>query len=132
MRLASKILFLLSALFLFGVGAKGQPQKGQSPSSTSSQTPSTSSTPSATPSAPSGTSLQGLSFTRASWDTELIWKSPETLGVKVADVVVVCYKLVAGNSTTQPFLLEPRTTLSFDAAPTPHPVAKASPPNSRC
>jgi hypothetical protein len=60
--------------------------------------------------------LPGISYTRASWNSALRLPHPADLGIKKASgIVVLCYKLVAGNSAAQPFILETTPATSGDS-----------------
>jgi hypothetical protein len=81
-------------------GAGGNPPAGQS--SNAGQPSGNSSTPGA-----GGSALQGISFAKGSWNSELKRvPTPAELGIGKAEVIVLCYKLVAGNSAAQPFILQ--------------------------
>src|SRR5271156_5696836 len=53
-----------------------------------------------------GASLQGLSWPRSTWDSDL--GLPATIGGD--ETVLVCYTLMYGNSATQPLILKPANT----------------------
>jgi hypothetical protein len=120
-RLAIGLCTILSGIFVLAVGqSAAQQPKGAPPSaganpnatSTSSQ-----STPSGTGAPTGGSALQGLSYARESWDEQLVLQNPKILGLKrPEDMIVVCYKLVPGNSATQPFILEPETLPAWEPA----------------
>ena len=94
-------LGLLVALAMFlATTREASAQKGNAASSPS---PSSGSTP-----ASGGGGLQGISFATDSWNQKLTRvPTPGELGIKKEkDIVVLCYKLITGNSAAQPFILE--------------------------
>jgi hypothetical protein len=96
---------LMIAILLFLSTASTDCAQGSGSPKGGSQ--SSSSQPSGNSPGGGGGGLQGISFTRDSWDSELKRiPTPAELGIGKAEVIVLCYKLAVGNSAAQPFILQ--------------------------
>ena len=97
------------ALLSIDPGAQAQ-DKGGGANAAASQATTAASSQTGSTSPSGGSGLQGISFARDSWEAKLKAPTADTLGIKSKDaaknVVILCYKLVAGNSASQPFILE--------------------------
>ncbi len=120
-------MFVLAGVFVFAqTFARGQ-KGGGGGGDVTAQAPGQSATPasgqssSGGPSSPSRASLSGITFSRADWQRIDTLPSPEAFGLfgyrfslahplegsLPSNIIVFCYRLVPGHSSTQPFILEP-------------------------
>jgi hypothetical protein len=106
---------VLALVTLVAASANAQPSKagGANPAAAANQTATPAATTQTGGTTPSGGGgLQGISYTRDSWNAKLAeLPSYKDLGLKkpqdvAKNVVVLCYRLKPGNSAAQPFILE--------------------------